>query len=75
MDLLKKIKKAKDLKNYGISKQLNEMGIKITIPGVDAYEQPTARSMRLDVLCGLRKISGKSWEEFGKWLDQEFGGK
>lgn len=73
MELLRKVKKVADLKNYGVAKQLNEMGVKITIPGIDAYEQPSAKSMRLDVLCGLRKLSGKSWSEFGKWLDDEFG--
>ena len=75
MELLKKIKKAVDVTNYGIAKRLNDMGVKITIPGIDAYERDTAKSMRLDVLCGLRKLSGKSWVDFGKWLDDEFGVK
>lgn len=75
MELLRKIKKAVKLTNYGIAKWLNENDVKITIPGVDAYERDTAKSMRLDVLCGLRKLSGKDWNDFGKWLDEEFGAK
>jgi len=75
MDLLGKIRKVSKLTNYGIAKALNASGVKITIPGVDSYERPEARSMRLDVLCGLRRLSGKTWEDFGKWLDEEFGKK
>jgi hypothetical protein len=75
MKLLEKIRKAAKLTNYGIAKELNNMGVKITIPGVDAYERDTAKSMRLDVLCGLKRLSGKDWVEFGKLLDDEFGVK
>lgn len=72
MELLKKLKKAAKLTNYGIAKGLNEMAVKITIPGVDGYEKDAARSMRLDVLAGMRILSGKDWEQFGKWIDDEF---
>lgn len=72
MKLIKKIKDTKDLKNYGIMKALRSRGIEITTQGIDSYEKPDARSMRLDVLCGLRKLSGLKWADFGKWLDEEF---
>lgn len=75
MELLKKIKKAAKLTNYGIAKELNEKNVKITIPGIDAYERDTAKSMRLDVLVGLKRLSGKSWDVFGEWLEEEFGAK
>lgn len=75
MKLIQKIRKAVGLTNYGIAKALKDRGYSITIPGVDAYEKENARSMRLDVLCGLRQLSGKSWADFGAWLDEEFGRK
>lgn len=70
--MLKKVKDAAGLTNYGIAKGCNDMNVKITIPGIDAYDKPTAQSMKLSVLCAMRKLSGKGWEEFGKWLDEEF---
>lgn len=72
MQLIRKIREISGLTNYAISKELNQTGVQVTIPGIDAYERPTARSMRLDVLCGLRGISGLTWNQFGKWLDEEF---
>lgn len=72
MNLIKKVRDSKQLKNYGIMKALRELGIEITTQGVDGYEKPTAKSMRLDVLCGLRRITGLSWVAFGKLLDEEF---
>lgn len=73
--LLNKVKQIKGLKNYGIVKELRNRGVDITIPGVDHYDKTSARSMRLEVLCGLREIAGVSWNEFGKWLDEEFWDK
>lgn len=75
MKLISKIRNLTKLKNYGIAKTLKTQGVEVTTQGIDAYERPTARSMRLDILCGLRRLSGKSWEEFGKWLDDEFDTK
>lgn len=73
MQLLEKIRAVTGLKNYGISPKMRDgPGVLITIQGLDAYDRDTARSMRLDVLCGLRRITGLSWSEFGKWLDDEF---
>lgn len=72
MKLIKNIKDTTDLKNYGIMKKLRELGIEVTTQGIDGYEKVTARSTRLDVLCGLRKISGLNWDKFGKLLDSEF---
>lgn len=72
MEFLKRIKKLKKITNYAISKRLTSEGIPMTIGGVDAYFKPGAKSMRLDVLCGLKRLSGESWETVGKWLDDEF---
>lgn len=72
MKLIQKVKDSGNLKNYGIMKGLRGQGIEITTQGIDSYERPDARSMRLDVLCGLRKLAGVSWSQFGKWLDEEF---
>ena len=72
MRMLKKIKELTDLTAYGIAGTLENMGIKITTSGIDNYLRHPPRSMRLDVLCGLRKLSGLSWEEFGAELDSDF---
>jgi len=59
------------LKPPTISRRLREdLSIDVSIQGVAQYEN--ARSMRLDVLCGLRKLSGLSWSAIGKLLDDEF---
>lgn len=71
--MIQKVRNIRQLTNYGIMKALRALGIEVTTQGVDSYEKPTARSMRLDVLCGLRRIYGKNWNEFGKILDEEFG--
>ena len=73
--LIKKVRDITGLKNYGIMKALRDKGVEITTQGVDGYERDTARSMRLDVLTGLKRISGLSWNEFGKLIDQEANGK
>lgn len=72
MKIIKKVRDSADLKNYGIMKKLRDIGIEVTTQGIDGYEKDSARSMRLDVLSGLRRISGVSWEEFGAWIDSEF---
>lgn len=70
--LISDIRVLTGLKNYGISKNIRELGIPITTQGIDSYEKESAKSMRLDVLCALRQISGKDWEIFGEMLDREF---
>jgi len=72
MKLIEKIRNIKGLKNYGIMKHLRVLGVEVTTQGIDGYDKPTAKGMRLDVLCGLRKITGLSWQQFGKLLDDEF---
>lgn len=59
--------------NYGLAKGLRDRGIDISNSAIETYEQ-MGRSgrMRYDVLCGLRKVAGMSWSEFGKLLDEEF---
>lgn len=67
LDLLR----SQGLKPPTLSRQLREkLGIDVSIQGLAQYEE--ARSMRLDVLCGLRKLSGQSWSAIGKLLDEEF---
>lgn len=73
MKIMDRIRQASKLKDYSLSKELrSRFQIEITIPGINGYSKPESKSMRLDVLCGLRKLSGVSWSEFGKWLDDEF---
>lgn len=72
MKLLDQIKKDKKLTNYGVAKELRAIGVDITTQGVDQYDKGKARSMRFDVLIGLRKLSGLSWQKVGEMLEGEF---
>lgn len=69
--IIKKVRDLSGLKNYGLMKRLRELGVEVTTQGIDGYERETARSMRFDVLSGLRKISGLTWGEFGDLIDAE----
>lgn len=65
----------KPASNYNVAKRLRAMGVDITTQGIDQYDKGQARSMRLDVLIGLKELSGLNWEKFGKLLEEEFGEK
>jgi len=68
-----KFKNLSGLKNYGVAQALRRRhGVEISITGLSGYDKPKARGMRLDVLCGIRRLSEQPWDEFGKWLDEEF---
>lgn len=75
MKFLETIRQKTELTNYGLAKKLNELGVPITISGMDAYERKNSQSMRLDVLAGLVKLSGMAWNEVGKLIEMEFGTK
>ena len=67
LDLLRE----KGLKPPTLSRKLREvLAVDVSIQGLHQYSD--AKSMRLDVLCGLRKLSGESWASVGKMLDDEF---
>lgn len=72
MKWIEKARKITGLTNYGLSKTLRKEGVEVTTQGIDGYFKKQSKSMRLDVLCGLRKLSGVSWAEFGKWLDNDY---
>ena len=72
MKFLEVVRKEADATNYALSSKLRDLGVNITVSGVDAYERKNSQSMRLDVLAGLRKLSGLSWNELGKLIDEEF---
>lgn len=73
MQVLHKIKSALNLTGYGIAKAINRLGVSVTISGVDAYlANKKVKSMRLDILCAVRRLSGMSWEKFGQDLDAEY---
>lgn len=68
--ILKNIREATGLKNYGIHKAIQAMGCKITLQGLDGYDKPDARSIRIDVLECLEVLCEKhgiSAEKFRKW--------
>lgn len=75
VDLIKKTRKNTGLTNYSIAKALRSRGVEITVQGIDSYEKLTARSMRLDVLCGLEALNcehGVSHSQFWSWITEEF---
>lgn len=74
LDKVKEVHSAggKVASNYNVAKRLREIGIEITTQGIDQYDKEQARSMRLDVLVGLKRLSGLNWEKFGKMLEEEF---
>lgn len=73
MKLVKKIFEDSGLSQYQFAKQL---GVSIQIVqywiGKVGGNRPRS-SIKLESLCKLRKMSGLSWEQFGKRIDQEFG--
>lgn len=76
MKLLSLVKKERKLTNYGVAKALREeAGVIVTVQGIDQYEKGKARSMRLDVLVGLKRLLGTEWNIVGKVLEEEFGKK
>ncbi len=72
MKILDYVKKKQELTNYGVAKELRKIGVEVTTQGIDQYDKGAARSMRFDVLLGLRKLSGLTWDQFGKMLEGEF---
>lgn len=72
MDLLRRLREQTGLTCYGVAKALRNIGIDTSTSNIDAYERNDSARIRLDILAGLRKVSGKSWTEFGRWIDEEF---
>lgn len=73
MEILGKVRKVTGLKNYSIHKWLRDHGYEITLQGLDGYDKPTAKSMRLDILAGLEDICiahGLPREKFWSWLNE-----
>lgn len=73
MKLIEKVMKAANLDtSYKLAKLLN-----IPTQVVDRWRGKVKKGappggMQFKYLCHLRRISGKTWVEFGKWLDEEF---
>ena len=72
MKFVKKIKKLRRLKTYSFAKLINESGTTITRECIYYYELDKCKSMKLEVLCAMRRVGGLSWAELGKLLDAEF---
>lgn len=72
--LLENIRKATGLRNYGIHKAIQAMGCKITLQGLDGYDRPEAKSIRIDVQKCLKQLCedhGIPREKFEKWIDAD----
>lgn len=74
MNLIKKVKQNLAVSTPELQRLLVREGLDISIQALDKAEKTEAESprIRFDLLCTLRKVSSKSWTEFGKWLDEEF---
>ncbi len=72
MKLAGKIRKKLGITSiYGFWKLLTEEGADITRNGVEKLET-TVQGGSYSTMCVLRRVSGMSWEEFGRELDAEF---
>lgn len=70
--IVKKIQEQLGVTAYGLAKMIG-----VTQQAVRLYtgQTKTARpreGMNLRALCKLRKVSGMTWQQFGKELDREF---
>lgn len=70
VNLVKKVQQKRGLTAYKIARALNELGTQVSETAIDLQVRKNAKSMRLDLLSGLRKVAGVSWSEFGRWIDE-----
>ena len=75
VEYLDKIKKRLVATNYSLAKSLKTLGIDANTQGLDCYDKKGARNTRLDILVGLKHLSGLSWDDIGKSLEREFNPK
>lgn len=72
MQLVEIVKKRTQLTTYRISQILKErFNVSVSRAQLDYYKNN--HSMRLDVMSALRKLSGLSWNQWGKLIDKEYG--
>lgn len=69
-DTLPKTKSGKSIRNYSLSKRLKALGCDITPQGLDQYEDGT-KSVKIDVLIALQKLSGIPLVQFWKILEKD----
>lgn len=69
---MKLVRKVRDITGKTIYRLAKEVGCNTST----VYQwEAGAKSMRLDYLSKLREVSGLSWANFGKLIDEEFGSK
>lgn len=56
-----------------LAMELIRCGVDITPQAITHLEKRDSKGMQVRALCGLRLVAGVDWEEFGGWLDEEFG--
>lgn len=70
---VQKIIERQKLTTYALAKLIG-----VSTQLVDRWAGKTkiaAKGMQLDSLCKIRRIDGRSWNEFGAELDKEFLGR
>lgn len=67
---LPETKTGKPIRNYSLSKRLRAIGCDITPQGLDQYEKGT-KSVKIDVLLALQKLSGIPLNQFWKLLERD----
>lgn len=72
MHFTKKIRRSLGLSIYRLKRELQAMGVRITEAMLGRYEHNKPTKMKLELLVAFKNMSGMSWEDFGKLLDQEF---
>lgn len=72
MQIVEIIKKKTCLTTYKMAQMLEQkFNVIISRKMLDKYKD--CHSMRLDVMSALRKLSGLSWNQWGKLIDKEYG--
>lgn len=68
-EIYKEIRENLGISRYALAK---ELGVSThAIQNAETSEAPRSR-IHVDTLCRLRKVSGMTWAQFGKRLDEEF---
>lgn len=67
MNFVRYVRERKRLTRYALAKELG-----VPTQSLDHLELK-GRSIRPDVLCRLKRVSGLSWAAFGKLLEREYG--
>lgn len=72
VNFVKKIQERLGVTAYALAKMLGVTQQAVRLWTGQTKTQRAREGMNLRVLCRLRKVSGMTWQQFGRELDQEF---